>query len=51
MVSGVYFAIRWAMNVMKKKLVTYVDAELVVALSALAKREGRQISAVDRAYD
>ncbi len=46
MVSGVYFAIRWAVNVMKKKLVTYVDAELVVALSALAKREGRQILAV-----
>lgn len=46
MASGVYIAIRWAVNVMKKKLVTYVEAELVAALSAIAKREGRQISAV-----
>ena len=46
MVSGVYFAIRWAMNVMKKKLVTYVDAELLSAVRALAKTEGRQIQAV-----
>ena len=47
MVSGVYFAIRWAVNVMKKKFVTYVDAELVAALSAIATREGRRISAVE----
>lgn len=47
MVSGVYFAIRWAVNVMKKKLVTYADEELVAALSAIAPREGRRISAVE----
>ena len=35
------------MNAMKKKLVTYVDAELVAALSAIATREDRRISAVD----
>ena len=34
------------MNVIKKKLVTCVDAELLSALRALAKTEGRQIQAV-----
>ena len=33
---------------MKKKLVTYLDAELVAALSAIATREDRRISAVDK---
>ena len=46
MVSGVYFAIRRAVNFMKEKLVTYVEAELLIALSALAKREGRHILAM-----
>ena len=46
MVGGAYLATRWPGNVMKKKLVTYVDAELLSAVRALAKTEGRQIQAV-----
>lgn len=47
MASGVYIAIRWAVNAMRKKLVTYVDAELVAALSAIATRDDRRIPAVE----
>ena len=47
MASGVYIATRWAVNAMTKKLVTYVYAERVAALSAIATREDRRISAVD----
>jgi len=47
MAGGVYIAIRWAVNAMTKKLVTYVDAERVAALSAIATREDRRIPAVE----